>query len=523
MHVQEGASICQVDAQLFLLLGARSQTGFIMSHKKKTFTQIICLLFSLFALASPLFWNCNKVNPAGPEATTLDSTLAIPVSYVSIPIRYDLRRFEAFLNEKISGHFIKQGLRVRNGKDSIYLEIARNAPIKMKIRGQQLLIEFPLHATGTYFRRFVGIEIHNKKHPVETDFRLLLKAEIGLDENWHIQPKIQLSQLQWVQDPVLQFGPIKFNLRKTLEKMLENKKEHFEHVLETQIYEHVSLQKAVQKVWQNLQRPMPIFKKEPEVWFKFGFRKVSGGVRLSEPDVIVCNVLLQAHAGISLDSTQLPRTDSVLPHLQPYPNGIEENDFNISVHTSIPFGYANVTLNRLLQGQKVEHSGYSAAIQNVTIYGSDKGIAMKVRVKGDIKGDLYLTGHLRYYEEDSKLKLDSFDYDVNTENMLVNTATEALRKPLLDFIKPYLEVQVDQYLSQLPGLISQAIEKGKAGETIDLNIDTLRIWNHYGIVTRSDMQVILQTRGSANLELQHLKVKKKLRIRKKPQRHPTQR
>ncbi|HRI61078.1 MAG TPA: DUF4403 family protein, partial [Saprospiraceae bacterium] len=368
---------------------------------------------------------------------------------------------------------------------------------------------------------FIGIKIHNQKNPVETDIRLLLDAQVGLDEDWHIHPKFELSKVQWIKDPIVKIGPIKVNLQETIDKMLKDKEPEIEKMLEKQIRDHVSLEKAIQKIWLDLQKPMPIYKKDPKVWFKFGFDQIYGTIRLVEPDRIICDVLMEARTAISLDSLRLPTTDSLLPRLQPYPKDAKDG-FDLSVHASLPFEYANKTLNKFLKDKKIEKSGYSVTIKEVVVYGTNDGIAVKVHTKGDIKGDLYVVGRPRYYDAEGKLRLDSFNYDINTEYMLLNAATQALREPLLDYLKPYLEVEVGQYLSLVPKLIAGSIEKGKAGETIDLHIDSLAVWDHYGIATRSDIQLVIRTKGQAKLEIQNLKAGKKLKIGKKTQRQPTQ-
>lgn len=493
-----------------------------MSKEIYALLRAICLPLFLLALLSPLFWECKKVNAAGPPATTLDSTLATPVSMISIPIHYELQRFADFLNAKISGRFLASGLRLREKKDSLYLELYKRGSIGMKIRGQKLYIEFPVHAQGTYFGDFGVIKVQNKKQPVETDISLLLEAGVMLDEDWHIQPDIELSKIRWIKDPIVKVGPVKVNLQEALNKLLTEKEPELERMLEKQIHAHVSLEKAIQKIWLSLQKPMPIYKKEPKVWFKFGFRKVHGTIRLEEPDRIICNVLMEASTAISLDSLRLPRTDSLLPRLQPYPKDAEDG-FNLSVHASLPFEYANTTLNKFMKDKKIEKQGYSVTINEVTVYGINDGIAVKVNTKGDIKGDLYVVGRPRYYDAEGKMRLDSFNYDINTENMLINAATQALKDPLLDYLKPYLEVEVGQYLSLVPGLISRSIEKGKAGESIELHIDSLAVWDHYGIATRSDIQLVLRTKGQAKLEIQNLKAGKQIKIgKKKGQRQPVQ-
>ncbi len=485
-----------------------------MKNHLNTPLQIANIFVLMILLVGSLFWTCKRVNTAGPPETTLDSALVTPVSYVGIPIHYELERFAAFLNAKITGNFLKQGMRVRENKDSIYMEISKSGPIGLRIKGQKLYISFPLHAQGTYFGKFAGIKVENKKHPVETDIRLLLEADVSIDENWRIKPDISLTKIEWIKDPVAKVGPVKINLQETLDQLLQEKKPELEKMLETQIHDHVSLEKVVRKIWLDLQKPMSIYKKNPNVWFKFGFHDIAGTIQLHEPDLITCNLLLQAHTAISIDSLRLPPTDSVLPRLKPYPQD-KEAGFDLAVHVSIPFQRANATINQMVKGAKVEKQGYAIVIEDVKLYGIDDGIAVQVHTSGDINGNLYLTGRPRYYDLEGVMRLEGFHYDFYTQSRILNTAFEVLRDPLLEYLKPYLEVEVGQYLSMIPGIVSGAIEKGKPGQTIDLHIDSLNVLGHYGIATRSDVQVVLLTHGQAKVELEKLKAGKSIQIGKK--------
>lgn len=470
--------------------------------------RFLCLLAVLFA---PLWQGCRDLHPEAPKPTRLDSTLAVPVSTINIPLHYDLRHFETWLNEKIAGEFFAQGMKVREGKDSLFLKLVRNGRIEIRIQGDQLFIEFPLHAEGVYHRQIVGnLRMHNK-HPLKTSLRLVLAADVSLGADWRLHTRIKLGKIRWIKDPVMRFGPLRINLREKIDQLIADKQAILEKVLEERIHDHVKLDKAVQKLWINLQKPMLLHKGEPALWMKSRFSGVSGAVHLNAPGSIDCDILVEARTAIAPDSACLPVTDSVLPPLKPYKEQHSEY-FRLSIHAAIPFHVLDMQLNRHLAGQKVEKDGYKVVIKDVSMYGTDQGLAVRVRTGGDIRGDLYLVGRPTFHVDESRIRLDSFNYDIHTESVLLNTAHQMSRTWLLEYVSPFLEVEIGDYLTRIPSLIFDAVEKGKAGEAIDLCVDTLAVYNYDALVTRNDIQLVLYTKGRANIALQRLKTGKKLRI-----------
>lgn len=472
--------------------------------------RFLCILAALFA---PLWQGCRDLRPEAPEPTRLDSTLAAPVSVINIPLHYDLVHFENWLNEKIEGEFLAQGIKMRGGKDSLFLKLTRNDRIETRIQGNQLLIEFPLHAEGVYFRRVVGnLRMHNK-HPLKTSLRLQLAAAVSLGPDWRLRTRIQLGKIRWIKDPVMRFGPLRINLREKIDQLVADKQALLENILENRIRDHVNIEKAVGKLWINLQKPMLLHRQEPAFWMKSRFSGIAGAVRLNPSGSIDCNIRIEALTAIAPDSTCLPPTDSVLPSLKPFTE-YESEFFRLSIHAAIPFRTLEQQLNRHLAGQKIEKDGYAVAIEDVSVYGTDEGLAVRVRTSGDISGDLYLVGRPTYHADESRIRLDSFNYDIRTESVLLNTAHRMSHAWLLDLVRPYLEVETGDFLARIPALISETVERGRAGEAIDLCVDTLAVFDYDALATRNDIQLVLHTKGRANIELQRLKTGKKLRIGK---------
>jgi len=67
-------------------------------------------------LISTGVFSCKRVKPQPPAATTLDSSLAVPVSTITIPIHYDINRLELMVNTKVKGVFLREKFKVNEKK-----------------------------------------------------------------------------------------------------------------------------------------------------------------------------------------------------------------------------------------------------------------------------------------------------------------------------------------------------------------------------------------------------------------------
>jgi len=122
-------------------------------------------------------------------------------------------------------------------------------------------------------------------------------------------------------------------------------------------------------------------------------------------------------------------------------------------------------------------------------------------------------GNPSYHADSKHLKVSNFQFDINTQNALLGLADSWAHDQLRDSIAQQLDVDLSHIINQLPSLISEVIEKGKAAKSIDLNFDTFDIKSCDVVFMANEMQVLVRTQGKAQLELQKLKVTKRLRVR----------
>src|SRR5262249_13018333 len=161
----------------------------------------------------------------------------------------------------------------------------------------------------------------------------------------------------------------------------------------------------------------------------------------------------------------------------------------------------NDLMDKELQGKVLSAKGFSTTIKKVRVYGTPKGLAVELKVKGDIDGTLYVKGDLHYDSLTTSIMLNNFDFDLQSENSLLNSADWLLHSQVLDLVKDKLKVNLAPLAAKLPTIIMKAIEKGKTGEKIDFIVDTLALHPLTILPTRDNLQLLVLAQGNASVLL----------------------
>ncbi len=453
------------------------------------------------------FSSCERIKPKPPVATTLDSTLVIPLSTINIPIDYEVTKLQEMVNTKIQGTFLRQWLTLNDKGDSLYIELEKRSNIKLTWHKRTLTYSFPLNVSAKFKKSVAGITFKNER-PIQTELTLYLSTELGFDNQWNLQPHSALRDIKWIKDPKLRVGFVKINLKKIVENMIHKEEKKLIPKLDEVFGKLIDTRKVVSKIWMDLQKPISINKKGTQIWLKAEAQNISARLTDTGPELITLDVELKARVQTILEGEPIPPSNTKLPPFKRKEG--EDKDLNIYVLVTIEFDKADEILNKTLRDKTLAAEGYSTTIKKLEVYGTNRGLALKVKVKGDVDGQLFInlvpgydTLHARIYAKD-------FTFDIDSENALVNSANWLLHDHALDKIQNELSHDLQPYIDILPQLIMQAVGKGKVGEKIDLTIDELTLKPLHHIITSQNLQIVFQANGKAAIGL-----KEKIFARKK--------
>lgn len=461
---------------------------------------MLCVAVCLFS--------CERVRPEPPVPSDLDTLLSPPLSVIHVPVQYRVSEIQDLLNEKVKGTFVKKWLVINDNSDSLYLEVSRREEITLRRREQTLYYTVPLKITGKVKAKVAGVRIRNAT-PVEALVNLHMVTSLRFDKRWNLVAKSDLKEIEWVKEPVLKVAFVKVKLRKPIESVLENKESAMISKADSLVQRLVDTRKIAQKLWGDIQKPIRISKKGITSWLKVYGEDLSGHLEETEEDLISLKFELKARARIIYEGDSMPASNPILP---PFKQSMQASDsLNIYVHSLIRYELINKVLEENVKGKTLSAQGFNATISGLRVYGTSGGIAVEVKVKGDVSGKIYARGTPAFDPNNNTFSVSDFDFDVESENSLISTADWLLHTAVLDLIKDQLTFNVEPLAARIPELITQGIEKGKTGQKIDLRIDTLHIQPQVILPTRDNIQVIANATGRASLVLEKKLFEKKKR------------
>lgn len=453
--------------------------------------------FCSLAVAALLF-QCGRVKPEPPKPTLLETELTPPMSTVVIPVYYHVDSLEATINNKVKGTFLKKWMVLNEKGDSLYLEMTRTGRIDVAWEKHALTCSFPLLVSGKFIKHLGAITIRNSE-PVEMEVVLNLVTQVGIGKDWNLTLDSKLKYIRWVKDPMLKVAMVKVNLRKKVEEAIALHQEQLIGKMDDALRDRLNTRKVIVKIWNDLQKPIRINKKSMPVWLKPYAHDLKAKLSQSGP-FMVLEVELEATIQTILEDEDIPPSNTTLPAYKPKTSAADS--LKIFVLATLPFEKVNTILEKELKGKTIAAEGYSATVKNISAYGTDEGLALKIQVKGDVVGNIYLRGTPYYDTTKAVFSVKDFRFDVDSENALITTADWMLHDNALGFVQEKLTIDVQPLIDQVPDLIENGIEKGKSGEKINVFVDRLDLIPQQLVITRKNIQVILKGTGKASIGLE---------------------
>ncbi|MFC2188052.1 DUF4403 family protein [Peijinzhouia sedimentorum] len=445
--------------------------------------------------------SCNKIEPEGPSQTLLDSSLVVPVSTITIPVSYEVRNLEDLVNKKLEGVFFKKWLKLNSGGDSLFLELERTSRVQLSWANQALQIEFPIHVSGNFIKKFMGMSLKNQA-PIEAEMVLHLTTGVEVNPDWSLNTNTKLEKIDWIKNPELKIAMVKLDIKEPIEDQLFANQETLLEELDKVLREEIKTRDEVAKIWNDIQKEIVINKEEPRIYMIAEGESLAAKFLNDDPAYLTLLVQMKAFAETK-EGESPPFVEKPLPT---YSDQINNDDsVQIFVLAKLPFSRANELLRKELIDKKIAFNNVALNIKDLDIYATDQGLAVRLDVKGAVNGHLYLVGEPAFDEATSTFWVDKLEYDIQTENVIVNSMDGMFHDNFLEFISEYLTFDAAPLINDLPNMIETALDKGKSGEKIDIEISHMHARPYSIVLTRNDIQVILETRASADLQLKGLK------------------
>ncbi|MCE2935302.1 MAG: DUF4403 family protein [Cyclobacteriaceae bacterium] len=458
------------------------------------------IISSLCVLAWLLACCGKKIASPAPEQIALDSTLAFPVSELHVPIYYPVKELENMINEKLQAKIIEAHLAISNNNDSLHLNISRFQPVRLKYDGDRgITYKIPVKIEGFVNSKVAGIRVRNKK-AVRAKLIITMFSNLYLKDDWNLAPQTELRKIEWVEEPKLNVAGIKINLRGAIEKALNNNKDKLVAKLDESAGEITKIRQSIEKLWGDIQKPIRINRKAVPVWLQMDATDIDGRLSSRSEDTLMIEARLNARLHTVLDSAASLTKPRALPNLKRQ----VEHGQNLHAYAlvTLPFELLNSVINQAVDTLSFDFGSRRVRIEACDLYGTPNGLAIGIELRGDLKANVFLKGTIGFDSLEKKIVIENFRFDLNSEESLLSAAAWLGHDVIIDRLRPYLSIPIENLFSRIPELINKGVEKGKLGKKMDLNFDELDVNFYSSLITTTDIQLVLSAKGKANIELQ---------------------
>lgn len=474
-------------------------------HLRKGLVVVLCIVLIIIT-------GCrNHENQLLPVPLTDTIAIDVPFSTFHIPITFPIAELEQFLNQKIKGQFFETSLSpTKNEKDQVKVEMSRLSRIEISSVGGELACKVPLHVKATILNSRLNF-ITKGVEPVETDLILDLRTPADLDRNWRLLTKFQLAGINWVNPPVVKVAGISFNLQQKLDEYLKQNKDKLTVLLDGEINKAVSLEKPVGKIWLDLQKPMVVVKKPPRAYIRFVCHGISGDIQIVEKD-LVCFTTIKTQVAMVTETNMRAR---IIP-LPPFKPIRQSSDFSDAyVYAFAEFERINEELGAKLTGKVFTVKQFSTTVKEVRTYASDSGLTVLMKAKGDIDATMAATVSPRFDSVTQSFVMENFQFQVVSDNVLLNMGDAILHDKVRDTVQTYLAVGMDSLIMKVPAVIEGAISKGKTGKAIDLDIRDFKILSCDVKMGAKRLHFLVHAQLRSGIHLKHINAGKGIKIKPK--------
>ncbi len=248
--------------------------------------------------------------------------------------------------------------------------------------------------------------------------------------------------------------------------------------------------------WGTLARPIRL---SDGVWLLIGPERVGMGRVSGSGHVITVPVNVGAHPRIvttaqapAVEATTLPDLDRAAP---------SDDGFHVLVEGVVDYGTASRAVSLALGHRTLAVGGRTITVESVTVSVAPRGrMALTVAFTGDAHGTLRFVGTPALDRERREITVPDLDYDLNTDNQLINAYAWLRSDALRSTFREKARVPVDPTIERGKALLLKGLNR-QIGSAVSLaaTVDSVALRALYA--TRAGLIVRAEARGQAALSV----------------------
>lgn len=464
------------------------------------------------SVAATLLAACSTISPTQPSSGPESPLPTVENSSITVPIQVSTVALAQQIDGVLDGPIYYVSGKDIGGNKSLQIGLRRQGNTTVTTDNGCLALATPvvIYDGRIDWYETINLLIGSKKIKKHFDFggSGLVKARacVAVGSDWKLQANV-IPDFAWIEGAWIDlnppFGHIKIGVADLVESKLREKLPGITEKI-SNLASTVPIKEIVERTWLAAQKPVSL-SHNPELTLEvepvsFGVGPTtSEGLALVIRPTVVAKV--RVHAGTGVPPAQLKP-------LPPNTGTLGGDTFSLAVRADAPFAELNALAQERLVGKPIELAeGRTVTPDAVRISSAGNKLILRVDFHArlswlpfaNFNGWLYLTGTPKYDDVKRQLSVDDFDFDVNTRNLLVESASALVHKHFLQQLRTAMVYNLAGKIDPLRTRVLAGVQGMKIANGVELNA-TVQTFDFSTIHIGSDGIGIFSTaKGSANV------------------------
>ena len=460
--------------------------------------RLLMMLRLLITLATVLFLTqCQPEKPQAPKAEGFDPPIPSTLSYLAGPITFDLNEIQKKINQELDPVLI--GKQTGKGKTEglISFRVKRLGNIQVQYVGHQIKLSAPL-------QMWLTKPFSKDTTPPKKPFAVLhvaFNSPIRVTSNWRLASHTTFSDYTWLVKPELRLLGRELSLTKLAQNILDKHKTDIEKAIDSAVYENLRLDQLVAPTWQDLQEPL-LINKEYGLWLVPKPISVAAGPVTGNAHQLTTHLRIAVETQTELKPQAPIHPKTLLPSLQKRDSVSQTSDLHLV--SFIPYADINRMMALTIRKEPKKMALGAITVNGLSVYGAQRSLIVKADVSGLIDGPVYLRGRPAFDTVTNTLSVHQLDFDTSGEDIRSKSTGSVWHDGLRQLLGKMLTIRLNDGISRLPKLISQAYEQGGPGQKTDLGIDSFRFVPQTIAIRPDGIQALIKVESKVRVNINRL-------------------
>lgn len=425
------------------------------------------LLVSAGTLALPGCSSTEKLNAAAPATATTAPVYQPSLSSITVPVSVPVAVIEQRLNQELKGVLYKDD---KLEGDNVAVTVTKNGLMSVRADKDKIYFSVPLHIYAKGRWKWDPCKLCPAIDKTEdTSFDMVIKTEskISLTEDYKINT-VTSGDFAWGDTkPTLQLGPLTIGLARFVEPAMRSQMAKLTKQLDQELQNRLNIRQYVSQAWLLMQEPIKL-DDDMNAWLTIVPKQVRMTPLQARNGNLSTSIGISSYIAVTTNGKPNIQTDKTLPKLMV--DSRLSDDIRIGLTANIPYEHASKLLQAQVTGQTYtfDDGKSQLTINDAAIAPGGEQLVLMLDVNGKTKaglftkkivGKVYLRGTPYYDAATASIKVRDVDYDLDTKDKLLNTASWLAKNKFTDMIQEQVSFPVQSQLNDAKKMLQATLNQ----------------------------------------------------------------